>query len=268
MARIGFDVAHAWARHLDFDEGHALEKFVLLMLVGYVDGDGQCFVAQRTIAKDCGISQRSVGRYLSWLEEQGLIRQEPQWRDESRNRNSESRGRRTTNLITLLIPGGEKSSTDELCKVEGSQPVGANPVLRGGSEAVVTHKVAEQNPLTLTPKEDARARDEARAPVLKKPTFVAQGTREWFALKLLVPDQVAKAPVWPGHDEHAGNNGWYWDYSLIMQALGAVKGWDYVKGKGLYPPTGPPASGSDDVSRETDAEGQDDDDQRQSARGL
>ncbi|WP_257164781.1 helix-turn-helix domain-containing protein [Bradyrhizobium sp. SRS-191] len=98
--RIAADEAHAWARNLRL--GNIQAKMVLSMLALYVDGDGVCFVGIPTLAEDCELSADTVRRRLSWLDEIGAIRRTAQWLDSCGNRNTEGRGKRTSDKIKLL----------------------------------------------------------------------------------------------------------------------------------------------------------------------
>lgn len=104
--RIAADEAHAWARNLRL--GNPYAKLVLSMLTIYVNGDGSCFVGIDQLAEDCELAQETVRRRLSWLEDVGAVTQFPQWLDASGRRNSEGKGRRTTNDIRLMIESDQE----------------------------------------------------------------------------------------------------------------------------------------------------------------
>ncbi|UFX41811.1 helix-turn-helix domain-containing protein [Bradyrhizobium sp. 41S5] len=99
--RIASDEATAWARNLEL--GNPYAKSVLRALGEYVDGDGLCWVGIPSLAGDCDLSQDTVRRRLAWLEEIGAIGRTPQWLDENGRRNGDGRGKRTTDLIRLLV---------------------------------------------------------------------------------------------------------------------------------------------------------------------
>ena len=99
--RIAADEAHAWARNLRLNNPNA--KLVLSMLSLYVDGDGYCFVGIPTLAEDTEFSAQTVRNRLTWLEQVGAIARRPQWIDENGRRNGECKGRRTSDLIRLMI---------------------------------------------------------------------------------------------------------------------------------------------------------------------
>lgn len=103
--RIAADEAHAWARNLRLNNPHA--KLTLSMLSLYVDGDGYCFVAIPTLAFDTELSSQTVRSRLQWLEQVGAIVRLPQWIDEYGRRNGEARGKRTSDLIRLMIDDDE-----------------------------------------------------------------------------------------------------------------------------------------------------------------
>lgn len=99
--RIAADEAHAWARNLRLNNPHA--KLTLSMLSLYVDGDGYCFTSIPTLADDTELSQQTVRNRLAWLEEIGAIARLPQWIDEYGRRTGDGRGKRTSDLIRLMI---------------------------------------------------------------------------------------------------------------------------------------------------------------------
>jgi hypothetical protein len=99
--RIAADEAHAWARNLRLNNPHA--KLTLAMLSLYVDGDGYCFVSIPTLADDTELSQQTVRSRLAWLEEIGAIARLPQWIDEYGRRTGDGKGKRTSDLIRLMI---------------------------------------------------------------------------------------------------------------------------------------------------------------------
>jgi hypothetical protein len=99
--RIAADEAHAWARNLRLNNSQA--KLVLSMATLYVDGDGYCFVSVPSLADDTELSAQTVRRRLAWLEEIGAIARLPQWIDEKGTRNGDGRGKRSSDLIRLLL---------------------------------------------------------------------------------------------------------------------------------------------------------------------
>lgn len=99
--RIAADDAHSWARNLRL--GNPYGKLVLCMLTLYVDSAGHCFVGIETLAEDTELSIDTVRRRLAWLETVGAIARFPQWLDASGCRNSDGKGKRTTDIIRLLL---------------------------------------------------------------------------------------------------------------------------------------------------------------------
>jgi hypothetical protein len=99
--RIAADEAHAWARNLRLNNPHA--KLTLSMVSLYVDGDGYCFVSIPTLADDTELSTQTVRNRLAWLEQVGAITRLPQWIDEYGRRNGEAKGKRTSDLIRLML---------------------------------------------------------------------------------------------------------------------------------------------------------------------
>jgi hypothetical protein len=100
--RIASDEALSWARNLRLNNPYA--KMLLCMLSLYVDGEGYCFVSIPALAEDTELSPQTVRGRLAWLEDDaGVIARLPQWVDELGRRNSDGKGRRTSDLIRLLI---------------------------------------------------------------------------------------------------------------------------------------------------------------------
>lgn len=99
--RIAADEAHAWARNLRLGNVHA--KLVLSMLSLYVNGEGEAFVGIDQLAEDCEVAANTVRSRLVWLEKIGAIVRIPHWIDEHGNRNRQGRGKRSTDLIRLMI---------------------------------------------------------------------------------------------------------------------------------------------------------------------
>jgi Helix-turn-helix domain len=106
--RIASDEAHAWARNLRL--GNPQAKLILSMVTLYVDGEGCCFVSIPALAEDCEMSPDTVRRRLAWLESIGVISRTAQWVDAQGRRNGTGQGKRTSDLIRLLMPGASPSS--------------------------------------------------------------------------------------------------------------------------------------------------------------
>lgn len=122
--RIAADEAHAWARNLRLGNHHA--KMVLTSLTLYVDGDGYCFVGIPSLAEDCELSADTVRRRLVWLEEIGAIARVSQWVDENGRRNGEGRGKRTSDLIRLLVDDADTSLIEARARGESLDDQGVD----------------------------------------------------------------------------------------------------------------------------------------------
>jgi hypothetical protein len=123
--RVAADEAHAWARNLRLRNQYA--KSVLTALTLYVNGEGEAFVAIPSLAEDCEMAPNTVRSRLAWLEQIGAIARFPQWIDENGRRNGEGRGKRTTDLIRLLLDADaeviEARAAGEAPEHAGSDPV-------------------------------------------------------------------------------------------------------------------------------------------------
>jgi hypothetical protein len=98
---VASDEAHAWARSVPLDNPYG--KTVLRALTLYVNGEGACFVGIDQLAADTDLSVDTVRRRLVWLEQVGAIVRLQQWLDQNGRRNSEGKGKRTTDEIRLLL---------------------------------------------------------------------------------------------------------------------------------------------------------------------
>lgn len=145
--RIAADEAHAWARNLRL--GNPFAKLVLSMLTIYVNGDGTCFVGigdgdieKGGLAADCELSPDTVRKRLAWLEHVGAIVRFPQHIDDSGRRNSEGRGRRTSDEIRLLIDADqddiERRAKGEDVRVSEPECNNVNPSQQRGSPPAET----------------------------------------------------------------------------------------------------------------------------------
>lgn len=99
--RIASDEATAWARNIEL--GNPFAKSVLRAIANYCDGEGLAFMGIEALAQDCDLSMDTVRRRLGWLEEIGAIARTPQWIDDRGRRNGDGRGKRSSDLIRLLV---------------------------------------------------------------------------------------------------------------------------------------------------------------------
>lgn len=198
--RIAADEAHAWARNLRFYGNHHA-KDVLKSLTLYVDGDGFCFVGIDQLAFDCELSADTVRRRLRWLEDIGAIARRSQWIDASGVRNSDERGKRTTDLIRLLIDA-DQDAIEARARGEAvaETPVKSTPISPSSQQG-------------LNPGEGSVS----TAPALGQPSHCSEGLisepepeqdspspqggeREDAALDEDDPDFRAAWSIWPGHE--------------------------------------------------------------------
>lgn len=217
--RLASDEAHSWARHQHL--GNPLAKLLLVMLAGYVNADGECWVGLRTLAEDCDCDRKTIVGRLDWLHARGLISRKRQWLSDNGDRNSEGRGKPTTDLIRLNIdvenysaaesekvPNGplnaesdaelavqleqKKFQTDRTGPVSGPVQDWTAPIRqRSVSGPIQAGPVNEPEPEEER-RAGARAR-EARAPgrpavaatpaLDDPPEWVGCDTRHWFALE-------------------------------------------------------------------------------------
>jgi hypothetical protein len=142
--RVASDEAHAWARNLRLGDPYA--KLVLSTLTLYVQGDGVCFVGIETLADDTELSADTVRRRLAWLERVGVIARTPQWIDSDGRRNSEGRGKRTTDQIRLLLYA-DVDQIEQVARDKGGLPSPSSQQgQRSSSSAISLSGEQEQNP--------------------------------------------------------------------------------------------------------------------------
>lgn len=194
--RIAADEAHAWARNLRLNNPHA--KLTLSMLSLYVDGDGFCFVAIPTLADDTELSAQTVRNRLAWLEQIGAIARLPQWIDEYGRRNGDAKGKRTSDLIRLMIDidqgvieaaaGGEAESVSR--EVSPLPQTGLNP-----EPETVSPAPALRQPYDSA--EGLISEPEPESP----PKAPSGGEREPESIGSQEPEHFAPAWAgWPGHE--------------------------------------------------------------------
>ncbi len=191
--RIAADEAHSWARNLRLNNPHG--KLVLSMLSLYVDGEGYCFVSVPQLADDTELSTQTMRSRLAWLEEVGAIARLSQWIDEYGRRNGDGRGKRTSDLIRLMI--------DDVEAIEASIEGGSTDVSREVSPMPQTGLNPE--PETVSPTPALRqpydsAEGLISEPDPESPLKAPQGAeREHAALE--EPELFTAAwSAWPGHE--------------------------------------------------------------------
>ena len=157
--RIASDEAHAWARNLRLGNAHA--KYVLCMLTLYVNGDGSAYVSAAQLADDCELAHETIRRRLAWLEEVGVIVRRPQWIDESGRRNSEAKGRRTSDDILLLL----EAEVDEIeARARGYSDQSDPPQQRGSDDGAEQACPPAGPPLDPLATPSLRSRPESSEP--------------------------------------------------------------------------------------------------------
>ena len=89
----------AMAEAVSIRRENPLHKFVFLMLANYCDENNQCYPSNKRLAADCCITERSVQRTISALEQDGLV---------SVSERKTGSGRTTSNLYTIHPERAEK----------------------------------------------------------------------------------------------------------------------------------------------------------------
>ncbi len=105
-----------WAFQQDPESASA--KLVLLALANHADDLGTCWPSQKTLAKLCSLSDRTVREMLAKLEALDLIGRA--WRERGD-------GGRSSDLITLKLPPELRAAPPEKSAREGRKPRGGPP---------------------------------------------------------------------------------------------------------------------------------------------
>lgn len=82
-------------------------KQIMFYLINRANSEGTCFPSNKTIAKDCGISTRTVQRAIKVLLERGFIEKESRFRE---------KGGQTSNLFVLHIGSDDNKKNKEQAK--------------------------------------------------------------------------------------------------------------------------------------------------------
>jgi hypothetical protein len=250
--RLASDEAHSWARNLHL--GNPLAKLLLCMLAGYVNSDGECWVGVNSLAQDCDCDRKTIMRRLEWLEQRGHITRQRQWVTEDGDRNSRHDGRRTTDLIKLVIEDVEYSSIESMSDEELQQMSGPPQGPEKGSQNEVpgpsqgvpgplavrlrsvsgpTKEGPQYEPFLEPEKKDARARARppsgARSRAKKETTkvppadpfeFVCLNTHLWRALEKYRSSIGQAMPkfIHRGNGDHANHTGTFFRKSELSAA--------------------------------------------------
>ena len=157
--RLASDEAHAWARSLKL--GNPYAKSILKSLALHVDYEGKAFVSIGQLAEDCDLSEDTVRRRLKFLEDIGAIVIFPCWIDSQGRRNTEGRGKRTTDDIRLLVDADPE-------QIE-ARAAGENPPEQSDDTVPATAEFSPSQQQGLN-----QAAEEGLAPPLAPPLGVRQ----------------------------------------------------------------------------------------------
>lgn len=196
--RVAADEAHAWARDLRLGNHHG--KSVLKSLTLYVDGDGYCFVGIEALAYDCELSGDTVRRRLVWLEEIGAISRAKQWIDGHGVRNSEGRGKQTSDLIRLLVDADQ----DAIEARAAGQTVEPETSDNSTSISPSSQQGLNQPAETVSP-----------APALRQPSHCGDG---------LISEPEPESPPKPPSGGSVADDGWKefqadWSEPILRQSI-------------------------------------------------
>jgi hypothetical protein len=160
--RIASDEAHAWARSVPLNNPYG--KTVLRALTLYVNGEGCCFVSLDQLAEDTDLSIDTVRRRLVWLDSVGAIVRMHQWIDANGRRNSEGRGKRTTDEIRLLVDA-DLDEIERRCKGEEVETEAPPPEVSPSTENDAQDSVSPR----LVPPPAVGQPSQSRDPLISEP---------------------------------------------------------------------------------------------------
>lgn len=189
--RIGSDDARRWVRALKL--GNPLAKAVLAAVANYMNEDGTAYPGIETLAQDTDIAENTIVARLRWCERIGAIEIVRCWVDENGVRNTERRGRVTSNLIRFRFevdpediassaagaakkrPLSGAAAAKRRTEAAGELPLNSPPRGEGlnrglplSSSSVAPHAVSPKGRTGIAAAEaDARARD----PVISEAAF-------------------------------------------------------------------------------------------------
>lgn len=157
-----------WAWGINIDPA---VKLVLLKIADRANDDGECWPGNASIAKDCCISERTLGRYLSKLEEMGLI---------SVKRNFDNHGHRTSNSYLLdlsvslddKLSGGEGESLDDNLSLRDENPKRQPVQFLNDTVGVY---ISKEEPTVLTHSTHAQACARDPDPIVEDPVRLIDG---------------------------------------------------------------------------------------------
>lgn len=183
------DEARAWAKKVT--GLRIAEKSVLNALAGYADADGKAWPKVNTLATITGMSARHVVRMLNRLEEGGLLRREPRWRNSGGN---------TSNVYWLAIP------EDELVGARSDTRVSDKDVRPlSGRRRQSCHPYRTSSDLSLSEESSARAHSSDKvgtntvaagrtACAEDDPSAAYGSARTWVGVPVEIRDQIVALP--------------------------------------------------------------------------
>ncbi|TYQ17863.1 UNVERIFIED_CONTAM: Transcriptional regulators [Acetivibrio alkalicellulosi] len=89
-------------------------KQIMFYLINRANIEGTCFPSIKTIARDCGVSDRTVQRTIKILVESGFIKKNSRYRE---------KGGQTSNLYTIDVQGVTDNKKEKTELLESNQEV-------------------------------------------------------------------------------------------------------------------------------------------------
>lgn len=180
--------------------GNVTEKFLMMTLCDYINGDDESWPGNTTLAPDIGVDPRTVRRTLARLEEAGVIRRYRRPPTTGKGRQSDAivfvwEGFQRLPLVEHEPHQGDNLSGDQGDIHDGPRGHSATAP-RGQIEPLSSFRTPQLEPPQKTPSADKRRR-------LPDPFIVTASMQEWSAQKFPAVDWREQTEQF--RDHHRGN---------------------------------------------------------------
>lgn len=125
-------------------------KQVMFYLINRANAEGTCFPSVKTIASDCGVTERTIQRTMKILMEEGFVAKEERYRDN---------GGQTSNLYKLTIDFANNNDEDSGNKDIKKENSIENKEIKSSHENIKSisfdeYNESEEDTLDISEKED------------------------------------------------------------------------------------------------------------------
>jgi hypothetical protein len=150
-------------------------KFVLVVLADHADENASCFPSQKKIARMTGMGERSVRRWLEWLEEQNVVTRSSRYGENGRRTTDRYRLNLAANLTTGQSGRPQPPAETTTGQIDHRSDLQSSPATVAG------HEPSENPQISLSQRETAdRAETVTVGPI--PPDFtLSDRMRAWAA---------------------------------------------------------------------------------------